>query len=204
MHDFVLVRKARNLRLAVPSRRFLTTNVLRVTVVVDSMKRTLEVKGTNIVVESHRKVLVQSQRRPIFASEATKQNMRAIGILREIAQDDQDEAQWLDKLRPDKNLIHPSEAFAQGIKRLRPAISFNTYDPKKAKAQRRLRQAKAKEAYEKRRSQRVVPTVGLKNAMNPHKVPHEKAAAKKVLRKGNPKTKVRRSSVVDRVIGEDL
>lgn len=57
-------------------------------------------------------------------------------LLSQIRPDDQGEVHWAVKQRPLQNMIHPAEAFNEGIKTLRPAVMFNTYDEGKAKTRR--------------------------------------------------------------------
>jgi hypothetical protein len=103
-------------------------------------------------------------------AESSQANLDRIRFLYDLLPDDEGEAAWLGNLRPQRCLVHPSEAFAQGIKLLRPAIQFNTFDAKKAKERRREHEAQARATYEKKKASQMVPGVGLLNAPNARKI----------------------------------
>lgn len=112
-----------------------------------------QIKGTNIVVEHV----------------APSSNG---SLLCQIGNDDQTELEWYHQtLRPVKNLTHPSEAFLQSIKALRPAAVFNTFDQKKAKLRRLVKQKKDQKKALERRKKEVAPTAAFKASVNPHKIP---------------------------------
>lgn len=115
------------------------------------------VKGTNIVVEKLESYGIDDA---------------CLGMLNSIANDDLTEIQWFKStLRPQRNLVHPSEAFIQSIKALRPAAIFNTFDIKKAKLRRLAKQNKDKKKALDRRKKEIVPTAAFKASVNPHKIP---------------------------------
>eukprot|EP00796_Vickermania_ingenoplastis_P010675 gene10675-7419_t len=115
------------------------------------------VKGSNITVEKAANDGVEDE---------------SLVLLHSIANDDQAEVQWYQKnLRPARNLVHPSEAFIQGIKALRPAAVFNTFDIKKAKLRRLTKQQKDKRKAMDRRKKEIAPTAAFKASINPHKTP---------------------------------
>lgn len=58
----------------------------------------------------------------------------------------------------------------QGIKTLRPALNFHTFDLAKSKLRRLAKQEKDKMTALERRKQRVAPTAALKAALNPHRI----------------------------------
>lgn len=77
----------------------------------------------------------------------TKSAAYLLGLIKA---DDQQEVAWMTKQRPLQNMIHPAEAFNQGIKSLKPAVMFNTYSEDKAKERRLFNQklqAKRTKAY---------------------------------------------------------
>lgn len=115
------------------------------------------IKGTNIVVQKN-------------AADGVKD--ADLALLHSIAADDATEVLWFNRnLRPSKNLIHPSEIFLQGIKTLRPAAVFNTFDLKKSKLRRLAKQQKDKMKALERRKKEVAPTAAFRAAIDPHKVP---------------------------------
>ncbi|EPY31004.1 hypothetical protein STCU_03699 [Strigomonas culicis] len=120
--------------------------------------QTLEkrIKGTNIVVQK---------------SAADDISDPFLATLNTIQPDDQTEILWWSRtLRPERNLIHPAEAFLQGIKELRPAPVFNTFDVKKAKMRRMVKQERDRKTFLARRQAAVAPTAAYRAAMNPHKL----------------------------------
>lgn len=93
-------------------------------------------------------------------------------LLNSILNDDLTELKWFhNTLRPQRNLVHPSEAFLHSIKALRPAVVFNTFDIKKAKLRRLTKQQKEKKKALERRMKEVAPTAAYKASANPHKTP---------------------------------
>ncbi|EPY39311.1 hypothetical protein AGDE_04617 [Angomonas deanei] len=93
-------------------------------------------------------------------------------LLHAIADDDKTEILWFTRtLRPERNLIHPAEAFLQGIKELRPAPVFNTFNVKKAKERRLIKQEYDRKKHLERRKAAVAPTAAFKDALNPRKLP---------------------------------
>jgi len=116
-----------------------------------------KVKGTNIVVE---KASTDGVMDP------------CLRLLHRIAADDPTELRWLSHtMRPEKNLIHPSESFRQGIKTLHPATVFSTFDLKKSKLRRLAKQHTDKARALKRRTEEVAPTAAFRASINPHKTP---------------------------------
>lgn len=137
------------------------------------------VRGTNIVVQKN-------------ASDGVRDP--CIMLLHGIAADDATEVLWFNRnLRPSKNLIHPSEGFLQGIKALRPAAVFNTFDLKKSKLRRLAKQHKDKLTATARRRREVAPTAAFRAAIDPRKVPriggHATAEEVRVLSRGDKKTR---------------
>lgn len=95
-----------------------------------------------------------------------------LALLYAIAADDETELRWFhNTLRPERNLVHPSDAFLQGIKSLRPAAVFNTFDMAKAKLRRMTKHEKDKATALQRRKKEMAPTAAYKAAVNPHKTP---------------------------------
>jgi hypothetical protein len=95
---------------------------------------------------------------------------RTLALMHSIDADDNNELSWMKTLRPARSLIHPAEAFLQGIKKLRPALHFNTFDESKLASRRSAKRQKEKRAALKRRDERMVPTVAMK-AVNLKKIP---------------------------------
>ncbi|ORC85447.1 uncharacterized protein TM35_000351910 [Trypanosoma theileri] len=115
------------------------------------------IKGTNIVVQKNATDGVYNEH---------------LSLMYSIAADDQEEVMWWNNtLRPERNLTHPSDAFLQGIKALRPAACFNTFDIQKARLRRLVKQEKDKRKFLIRRKKEVAPTAAMKASLNPHKVP---------------------------------
>ncbi|KAG5507866.1 hypothetical protein JIQ42_07157 [Leishmania sp. Namibia] len=120
------------------------------------------VKGTNVEVRK----------------EVTDNTDAPLALLYSIHADDETELRWFhNTLRPERNLIHPSDAFLHGIKELHPAAVFNTFDLKKAKLRRLTKHEKDKATAMKRRKKEVAPTAAYKAAVNPHKTPRTGGAA---------------------------
>ncbi|KPI83325.1 hypothetical protein ABL78_7646 [Leptomonas seymouri] len=95
-----------------------------------------------------------------------------LALLYSISADDETELRWFhNALRPERNLVHPSDAFLQGIKALRPAAIFNTFDVKKARLRRLTKHERDKATAMKRRKEEMAPTAAYKAAVNPHKTP---------------------------------
>lgn len=93
-------------------------------------------------------------------------------LLNSILNDDLTELKWFhNTLRPQRNLVHPCEAFLHSIKALRPAGVFNTFDIKKAKLRRLTKQQKDKKKALERRMKEIAPTAAYKASANPHKTP---------------------------------
>lgn len=115
-------------------------------------QRKRAIKGTNIVVQTLE---------PSSSAHASFED-RSIAMLNSIDRDDATEVQWLRTLRPERSLIHPAEAFLQGIKKLRPALDFNTFDMKKSKARRATRRTQEQAKALKRREERLVPTSAMR------------------------------------------
>ncbi|KAG8345793.1 hypothetical protein ERJ75_001753000 [Trypanosoma vivax] len=123
-----------------------------------SRHREKVIRGTNIVVQN--------------AIADDKYGDAHQALLHTIAADDQNEvAWWNNTLRPANNLTHPAEAYLQGIKALRPAARFNTFDVKKVRLRRLVRQERERQRFLERRKKEVAPTVAMKASANPHKVP---------------------------------
>ncbi|KAG5487470.1 hypothetical protein LSCM1_07425 [Leishmania martiniquensis] len=119
-------------------------------------------------------------------------------LLHSIHADDEIELRWFhNTLRPERNLVHPSDTFLQGIKELHPAAVFNTFDLKKAKLRRLTKFEKDKATTMKRRLKEVAPTAAYKAAVNPHKTPRTGGAAPadevRVLSRGMSKAQKARS-----------
>ncbi|KAK7198300.1 hypothetical protein NESM_000787500 [Novymonas esmeraldas] len=117
----------------------------------------------------------------------------SLALLHSIHADDETELRWFHSaLRPERNLIHPADAFLHGIKALRPATVFNTFDVKKAKLRRLTKHEKDKATAMTRRKKEVAPTAAYKAAVNPHKTPRTGGAAPadeaRVLSRGMNKT----------------
>jgi hypothetical protein len=91
--------------------------------------------------------------------------------------DDEVELSWIDRLRPRRNLIAPAEAFAQAVKRLMPAVDFNTYDEQRAKSRRAELRERQERVTEERRAQRLLPTAAMRSALDPRKLPKDNGAA---------------------------
>jgi len=103
---------------------------------------------------------------------------RQLQLLYAIHPDDENELRWFHAtLRPERNLVHPCDSFLQGIKALRPAAVFNTFDVKKAKLRRLTKHEKDKLSALQRHKKEVVPTVAYKASVNPHKTPRTGGAA---------------------------
>ncbi|PBJ72510.1 hypothetical protein BCY84_15527 [Trypanosoma cruzi cruzi] len=115
------------------------------------------IKGTNIIVQKSATDGVEDAH---------------LRMMYAIAADDKNEVLWWrNTLRPERNLTHPSEAFLQGIKALRPSARFNTFDIEKARLRRLVKQKKDKHRFLERRKREVAPTAAMKASINPHKVP---------------------------------
>lgn len=121
--------------------------------------------------------LPPAARRAPHPLEADAANVAALERLRALRPDDAAERRWLASLRPDKNLCEPAEAFAQGVKQLRPALRFHTFDAAKARARRREVQETQRAVFAARRAAQVAPTVAMKSALDPHKVMPDRGAA---------------------------
>lgn len=93
---------------------------------------------------------------------------KTIALLKSIDADDRTEELWLRTLRPERSLIHPAEAFLQGIKKLRPALDFNTFDLNKAKKRRVAKRERDQAVAQKRRDAKMVPTAAMR-AINARK-----------------------------------
>nr|CCC92851.1 conserved hypothetical protein [Trypanosoma congolense IL3000] len=116
------------------------------------------VEGTNIVVQN--------------VSIRDEEGNTCRALLHAIEADDEGEVKWWDAaLRPKANLVNPSVAFLRGIKTLRPATHFNTFDLKKSRLRRLEKQKKDRERYLARREREIAPTAAMKASLNPHKVP---------------------------------
>lgn len=99
-------------------------------------------------------------------------------LLYSINPDDENELRWFHAtLRPERNLVHPSDSFLQGIKALHPAAVFNTFDMKKAKLRRLTKHEKDKLSAVQRRKKEMTPTAAYKASVNPHKTPRTGGAA---------------------------
>ncbi|CBZ23268.1 conserved hypothetical protein [Leishmania mexicana MHOM/GT/2001/U1103] len=121
-----------------------------------------------------------------------------LALLYSIHADDETELRWLhNTLRPERNLVHPSDAFLHGIKALQPAAVFNTFDAQKAKLRRLTKYEKDKASAMKRRKEEMAPTAAYKAAVNPHKTPRTGGAAPadevRVLSRGMNKAQKARS-----------
>ncbi len=89
-----------------------------------------------------------------------------------IQRDPSDALQWLEQtLRPQRNLVRPSEAYVQGLKVVRPALHFNTFNAEKAKCRRVDKQRKDQSNATQRRKAMMAPTAALKAALNPKRLP---------------------------------
>lgn len=120
------------------------------------------IPGTNIRVQR----LV-----PLADSQQADPTQHIISLYESIEQDDTLERSWARTLRPARSLIHPAEAFAQGIKVLRPALVFSTFQADKAKARRLARREREQNVAKQRRAARMTPTAAMKATMNMKKVP---------------------------------
>jgi len=132
----------------------------------DFKPKFLVVKNTNI--------RVQKSTPPITAASASHADRcnTALAIMCSIEADPVNEAEWFDRtFRPERNLIHPSEAFLHGIKRLSPAIHFNTFNADIARSRRIAKQQQDQASAKKRKAALVAPTVAMKAALNPKKLP---------------------------------
>ena len=152
----------------------------------DFVHRSRRVRGTNITVQKlaptvpqHGETIatgVADQERRINASAVAANNI-AMNIFCSIHSDPQEELRWFDKtFRPERLLIHPSEAYLQGLKKLRPALHFNTFEVAKAKGRRVAKQQQDQAAAKKRREALVAPTAALKAVQNPKRLPPGSAA----------------------------
>ena len=143
------------------------------------------VKGTNIRVESlgadvHTAGLVHAVRRGATGpgvDACVARLVKARSALAELPADDDVELSWIDRLRPRRALIAPAEAFAQTVKRLMPAVDFNTYDEEMAKSRRAERRERQEEVTKARRAADMVPSVGLKTALDPRKLAKDNGMA---------------------------
>ncbi|KPA75499.1 hypothetical protein ABB37_08396 [Leptomonas pyrrhocoris] len=141
------------------------------------------IKGTNVEVRK----------------DVTDDNTDAqLALLYSIGADDETELHWFhNTLRPERNLVHPSDAFLHGIKVLRPAAVFNTFDVKKAKLRRLTKHEKDKITAMTRRKTEMAPTAAYKAAVNPHKTPRTGGQAPieevRVLSRGMSKAQKARS-----------
>lgn len=121
------------------------------------------VKGTNVEV------------RKAAADDATDAQL---ALLYSIHADDETELRWYhNTLRPERNLVHPADAFLHGVKTLHPAAVFNTFDVKRAKLRRLTKQERDKATALTRRKKEMAPTAAYKAAVNPHKTPRTGGAA---------------------------
>jgi hypothetical protein len=123
------------------------------------------VKGTNIVVK-----------RSIPVLELQDPSERIISLIRSIDADDRQEVLWMRTLRPERNLIRPEEAFLQGIKTLRPAFRFNTFDVNKMNERRNQKRIRDQKIADERRRSRMAPTAAIKAVTNPKKLPSGSSA----------------------------
>jgi len=157
-----------------------------------------KIKGTNISVKSLRPSTFSNQlsEHSTLRFESDPFNLQTQELLHSLKSDDPGEIRWLQSLRPEKCLTHPSEAFTQGIKKLRPAIHFNSYDGKLVRKQRLKRQKAQLAAYEARRKAQVVPTIGMKTALNPHKIPTDGQLAATSVKKRRKGKKEASASIV--------
>lgn len=130
----------------------------------NSSRAVKRIAGTNIV----------AKRLEDRSSDANEEKVR---LLRLLQSDDPREMAWLAQQRPEPRLQNAAEAFLQGVKKLRPAINFNTFDAKKARSTRRRKQEQHEEATKERRAKRITPTVAMKAALNPRRVPGDTALA---------------------------
>jgi hypothetical protein len=136
--------------------------------------RTRVVKGTNIRVQALVDVdEAVTAYAPLVSPSLITQWSNAREGLRSLAPDDVIESSWVDRLRPLRALIAPTDAFAQGIKRVGPAINFNTYDATLAKSRRAARRERQQQVTDSRRSATIVSPVALKAPMDPKKLPKE-------------------------------
>jgi hypothetical protein len=100
-----------------------------------------------------------------------------IALWNSVGRDDEADAAWFKTLRPRHMLVDPAEAFNLGVKLLRPAIQFATFDAALAKRRRAQRRAKHAEATEANKAARLAPPKALKAALNPKKLPPEAVEA---------------------------
>ena len=148
----------------------------------DFRNKSRRVKGTNITVqkltpsgETHQNDLSSLGRKR--QRTAVAESNAAMHIFCNIHSDPQEEVRWFEKtFRPERMLIHPSEAYLQGLKKLRPALHFNTFDVVKAKGRRVSKQQQDQAAAKKRREALVAPTAALKAALNSKRLPPGSAA----------------------------
>jgi hypothetical protein len=102
---------------------------------------------------------------------------RAREALAALQPDDDVELSWINRLRPRRALIAPAEAFSQAVKRLMPALDFNTYDEALAKSRRAERRERQERVTAERRAQQVAPTAAMRAALDPKKLPKDNAAS---------------------------
>ncbi|CBH14318.1 uncharacterized protein TEOVI_000767600 [Trypanosoma equiperdum] len=116
------------------------------------------IKGTNIIVKN--------------VSLIDKHRNDPQALLHSIEADDAVELRWWrNALRPEANLIEPAVAYLQGIKVIRPATNFNTFDIKKARLRRLEKQEIERKKCLERRKRDVAPTAAMKASANPYRVP---------------------------------
>lgn len=122
--------------------------------------RARQISGTNIRVKA------------VEAPASSHQSFtdRTLALMHSIEPDDRNEVAWMQTLRPERSLIHPAEAFLQGIKKLRPALHFNTFDETKLASRRAAKRQKENRAANKRREARMAPTAAMKS-VNLKKIP---------------------------------
>jgi hypothetical protein len=89
-----------------------------------------------------------------------------------IKEDPAVEINWVEKtLRPERLLTHPAQAYIEGLKTVRPALHFNTFDAAKARDRRVRKQLQDQASAKQRKAALVAPTAALKAALNPKKLP---------------------------------
>jgi hypothetical protein len=150
---------ARTAAVSVPTKLFCRRPFSRRTFANERANHTMaskQVRGTTIAVQS--------------LAEAANPQLQA---LRSIEPDDAAELRWIDRLRPLRSLIRPADAFAQGIRRLSPAVDFDTYDAGLARSNRAAKRARQNEVTEERRRARVTPSVMMKNALDARRMAPE-------------------------------
>jgi hypothetical protein len=137
----------------------------------DFQNRSRWVRGTNITVQK----LTPSLKNTASSAAAVSgqaASSTAMHIFCSVHEDPSDELKWHEKtLRPERLLVHPSEAFVEGLKKVRPALHFNTFDSAKAKERRVQKQKQDQANAKERRAALVAPTAALKVALNPKRLP---------------------------------